>query len=1254
MRFSPRANSATTCTLSPCPHPRRHPQLAAASPDAVLRDYFVDAALPAVLRLFDDASEGNREAAIALVAACVDAQHAGGRTALHPRVFTACVAAIAGRVARAPPAEHSEELRLALAKLLNALLLSSTTATGEAATGTAAATAATLPQLVDVLHAEAGDGFPSVKLEAAGGVMHLARALPHRVHMAAGTLARALLPCLGHQRGPVRLAALDALGALMPHGGEGWPGVLADAVLPALQPLRVDRLVSVRKQAATLLGLVVRLTAAAAAADAAGSGGGGGLLAPAALYMALALTGDDTPEVAAHAAAVLEHAAAAVAAADAEAPSGETDGGAAAEREQPGDLAVAAAAAAAAVSDDGASLPTSPRPPLRPAPSEEDWAAQALPHALLPPPFDAHGAPSHALRVLTARLLPGVLPLAVAEAVDWAGHTRVSACGALRALVAVAGAAVARVPGVRLADLLAVLCARVRADEDEPAARALALDTARLIGACVPPEEWLAHGLLPMLLVGGDDDAGGTGVVAPPPSPPTTSTAATAPPPVHCPSRAAALALLATATTAADPHALAPLLPSLVRALAQPSLAYVEDAAADDTGSAASDGAWRDAGPDSRLALARAALAAVHVVAADLTAAEGADTHARHMLSSSHRLLSTGHLDPPPPPSSSLSTSEEAPSPATTRPHRRHHVTPGVVDGLLRTALHLQWRGEDDGEGTAEETTRAAVHDLAAAYFHHARKLPSLGDAAAATADGDSPEALDAECRHLPAGVGARGGDAVDLIAVAAHRLLPAIVAASVGWGVRSPARREFDTLLRVARPALCGRSRHEARRLAACVVHVFAVTLHPGCAPELRVAQLALLDSFIVGGSSNTSSSGASGDDRGSGSAAPVVTEPSSDAQTTRRRPSAGRMDDAGVVPVGPGVAAAAPLPGGAVAATSSPLPDVAPLSPSALPPAARHALDVVPDTTVVRASSAPLSAALSGASTAGGGNGSCGGVHTVSDLTLDDVLASDDADGGDGGDADEGCHAAGAGGGTPAPPLPPPAVRLVRDALLPSLAWRPGGVASTLRKVAAACIHAALRRGLLRPAVLARPGSCSAALQALTAALTSAAGDDDGTTRLLAVQSASLVAAGVGGPHVDGLTGAAVLALVAALRDRLDDGVDAVRVAACDGLAALAAPYLRHARRTDTGNAGHATLDALALHLGDPAPPVRAAVWGALRRWVDADVPYAAQLAAAGASSGAPRADPALAAQFAALCAAKRTGGGGGGNSSGLEDVE
>ena len=293
---------------------------------------------------------------------------------------------------------------------------------------------------------------------------------------------------------------------------------------------------------------------------------------------------------------------------------------------------------------------------------------------------------------------------------------------------------------------------------------------------------------------------------------------------------------------------------------------------------------------------------------------------------------------------------------------------------------------------------------------------------------------------------------------------------------------------------------------------------------------------------------------------------------------------------------------------------------------------MDCVPDTQQTAPAPSAMRAVLRGAG---------GGAHTVSNVTVDDVLAdegeaeSDDAaeaeagggsdEGGEGGGRGWrlGTSASGGGGGGGGGAHASLAARLVADALLPHLVWRVGGVAATLRKVAAACTLAALRRRLLRRRALAQ------LLPRALPALVSCATDDDAATRLLATSALGwLLAHGPPAalaPHVAAEGGPT--ALLPALLAQLDDASNGVRVAACAALRALPDRRLlpddepRGAHRADTplppGEA--AAVDALLLQLGDPAcGDVRRAAFRSLEAWAHrSPVAVGARAAAAAATA-------------------------------------
>ena len=165
-----------------------------------------------------------------------------------PRLFSHLLPALSSRVGSTPALEEAEELRLQWAQLLSALLAlpacAPTLRSGRA-----------FEDVCECLKTLAGDSYHSIKCEALGGMVLLCTAVPDRVHLALGGLAGASVGCLGHQRGPVRAAALVALQTLLPLGGDTLPTVLHDTVLPAWRlHTRFDRTPSVRKALALACG----------------------------------------------------------------------------------------------------------------------------------------------------------------------------------------------------------------------------------------------------------------------------------------------------------------------------------------------------------------------------------------------------------------------------------------------------------------------------------------------------------------------------------------------------------------------------------------------------------------------------------------------------------------------------------------------------------------------------------------------------------------------------------------------------------------------------------------------------------------------------------------------------------------------------------------------------------------------------------------------------------------------------------------
>jgi hypothetical protein len=683
-----------------------------APPADVRASLLLEDASRAVVELLADPAEVVREGALGLCQRLLDVDG----DAVAARLLLLLLPALAARVGRAPAAEESEELRLLWARLLGDLLGRNSVAAGPLRGGGAA-----FDDVCAALAALCGDAFHSVKVEAAGGVARLCAAAPARVGAALSALAAACVGALAHQRGPVRVAALGALAALLPLGGESLPTVLRDTVLPALKVhLRYDRTASVRRALAAALGGWLRggLPPHVLASRAVGE--------PQLLLLLAGLAADESREVA-------EAALAALAAAAEGGGGGSGGGGGGGGAPAAGDAPVAgdlAAAAAAAAPDEGmagyaaaAALSERTAGALRGEGGAADAAAPAAPAcdsgadtpaALLPPPFSAAAGPPPApLRALVARLLPATLPLVLEELRDWTAKCRVFAAGALRTLLAAGGGAALG----QLEPLLGALCAGSR--DDDEGVRALLGEAGRIVGAVVPPAAQLGV-LLPQL----------RGEVA--------SLAGSSPE-----GAASALAVLAAALSAMRPDALRPLLPRLADTLALPSLAAPEP-------------------PALRVQLA---LALRYAVAAALP--PGA---------------------PPPPPGA--------------LPH-------AALDALLVASLHVR-----SGEGGSKEVRAAGAAAMAA-------MAAALGEA----------------------------GGAEALFGAAMPRLLPRLAAGAGAWTRDAVPRRAFDTLLRVARPALAGADGSGAAALVGAALDAFAASLAPSREPEVRLAQLVLLEAFVSGG---------------------------------------------------------------------------------------------------------------------------------------------------------------------------------------------------------------------------------------------------------------------------------------------------------------------------------------------------------------------------------------------------------------------
>ena len=446
-----------------------------------------------LLGLLADPVESVRESALSLFSRVEDVD---GATAA-PTLLTLLLPTALARIARVPVAEESEELRLAWAKLLRALLCrDAARATVCAALGDIAAAVAAL----------AGDAFHAVKSEALSAMVDLSRAASGHVHLALGVLASAAVGCLScvlylrvfngeqriflslapspppinsaplyyfalcfrHQRGPVRTAAIVALGALLPLGGEALGPLFYDVVRTPLLLTRFDRTTGVRRAlasvAASWLGGALPPHALAARG-----------IEPLLFSLLCGLVGDESEDVAMEALSVLEGAAAS-----------RLGGGLCAKgvSHMGDDIDVAAAAAAG---DEDKSTAQGDASALS---GMDDAADPTRFAALLPAPFASRA--SEALRALTRLLLAPAVALLIDGLKDWTGRVRIDAAGGLRTLLVLAERAATK----HLDAILMALCTGAR--DDESVVRTRLGSCASVLGATVAPAAALGV-LLPQL-----------------------------------------------------------------------------------------------------------------------------------------------------------------------------------------------------------------------------------------------------------------------------------------------------------------------------------------------------------------------------------------------------------------------------------------------------------------------------------------------------------------------------------------------------------------------------------------------------------------------------------------------------------------------------------------------------------------------------------------------------------------------------------
>ncbi|XP_003481014.1 dynein assembly factor 5, axonemal isoform X1 [Sus scrofa] len=194
--------------------------------------------LPRLLRCLTDPAEGCRALAVHLLD--LGLRRAARPCDALPRLLPALAARLAcPEPARRPPPEPCEELRLALVQLLGlAVRLGGT------------ALAPHLDDAVRVLRSTLLDPFAAVRRESCECAAGLARATPDHFHMQSESLIGPLMQTVSHQHWKVRVAVIEATGAVIQFGS----GKSVDDVLPHFAQRLFDDVPQVRRAVTRVVG----------------------------------------------------------------------------------------------------------------------------------------------------------------------------------------------------------------------------------------------------------------------------------------------------------------------------------------------------------------------------------------------------------------------------------------------------------------------------------------------------------------------------------------------------------------------------------------------------------------------------------------------------------------------------------------------------------------------------------------------------------------------------------------------------------------------------------------------------------------------------------------------------------------------------------------------------------------------------------------------------------------------------------------
>ncbi|XP_053327165.1 dynein axonemal assembly factor 5 [Spea bombifrons] len=189
--------------------------------------------LKPLLKCLSDPMEKCRELSIQIIAHCV-------RNVPRPEeALPYLIPAVAQRLGNPEIVEPSEELRLALTELLALLVEVCGKKLGPY-----------LDEMIRILQRTITDPFPDVKKESCKCAANYAKCIPDLFHMQSESLIKPLMQTISHQHSKVRIAAIQATGAIIQFGN----GKSVDDVLSHLAQRLFDDAPQVRQAVTIVVG----------------------------------------------------------------------------------------------------------------------------------------------------------------------------------------------------------------------------------------------------------------------------------------------------------------------------------------------------------------------------------------------------------------------------------------------------------------------------------------------------------------------------------------------------------------------------------------------------------------------------------------------------------------------------------------------------------------------------------------------------------------------------------------------------------------------------------------------------------------------------------------------------------------------------------------------------------------------------------------------------------------------------------------